>query len=470
MLADIATPAVPAARTSAPAATAAPSADRLPALDVLRGLALAFMILVHFHQLLRVEEMTGFQDVIAWGIWILVEEKAWGTFALLFGAGIALLDRRLEARGLPVKRVLARRLLVLFGLGIAMKQTMGFSILELYGWWGLALVAMRSCSTRSLLGVAIASAMARPLIAALWGVYAWYARIPPAWPTWLGETLTWVLPDTNLPLMILGALAVRLGVVDDPRRHARLIARWIAFGVVACALWWLLSAIVPAKLAIPQLAWSARSVVGLVNQQWLCIAYAGGALLLLAARPALCERLAFLGAAGRMAFTNYLLQAILVWILWKPLGVRMGAYAYVASAAALVAVLVLFSTAWLRRFRTGPFEWLWRMATYARVEPLRRARVVLVVATLVAVLLAARMPEPLPRHASRDGSAAVVAELLSSAIGGFPVPLYADEDEEHMEPVPPWRHAPAFLLLQLRTWLAWLIPDGAGWVLTIVVR
>jgi uncharacterized protein len=35
-------------------------------------------------------------------------------------------------------------------------------------------------------------------------------------------------------------------------------------------------------------------------------------------------------------------------------------------------VIVLFSNVWLARFRYGPLEWLWRMATYAKREPLRR--------------------------------------------------------------------------------------------------
>jgi uncharacterized protein len=83
--------------------------ERLHALDVVRGLALIFMILVHFHQFMRLESK-DWQGLISWGIWVGVEEKAWGTFALLFGAGFALLMRRLEARGARVVPILVRRL------------------------------------------------------------------------------------------------------------------------------------------------------------------------------------------------------------------------------------------------------------------------------------------------------------------------------------------------------------------------
>lgn len=41
-------------------------ADRLYVLDILRGLALLGMILVHFHQRMRLE-VTGLEDLIAWG-------------------------------------------------------------------------------------------------------------------------------------------------------------------------------------------------------------------------------------------------------------------------------------------------------------------------------------------------------------------------------------------------------------------
>jgi uncharacterized protein len=33
---------------------------------------------------------------------------------------------------------------------------------------------------------------------------------------------------------------------------------------------------------------------------------------------------------------------------------------------------LLYSPLWLRRFRFGPFEWLWRSLTYWRLQPMRR--------------------------------------------------------------------------------------------------
>jgi uncharacterized protein len=144
-------------------------------------------------------------------------------------------------------------------------------------------------------------------------------------------------------------------------------------GLAAWAVSWLVLYHVPRP---PQYLmgayWAERTLIGLVKDQWLCITYAGGALLLLATRPALVERMRLIGAAGRLALTNYVLQAVTIWYLAKPLGIKLHEAGYVAGWIVLTTVMVLLSNFWLARFRYGPLEWLWRMATYAKREPLRR--------------------------------------------------------------------------------------------------
>jgi len=36
------------------------------------------------------------------------------------------------------------------------------------------------------------------------------------------------------------------------------------------------------------------------------------------------------------------------------------------------AIMLVWSPAWLARYRSGPLEWAWRCLTYARFVPLRR--------------------------------------------------------------------------------------------------
>ena len=360
-------PPLAAHRPSRLAAPAEPN-ERLHALDVLRGLALVFMILVHFHQLMR-SESKGWQGLIGWAIWVGVEEKAWGTFAMLFGAGFALLLRRLEARGARVVPILARRLATLFAIGWLVESVIGFHILTTYAVCGLIVLAMRRWSTRALLRMVVITAMVPPVLNAALGLvmHFTHSTLP------LVKTWWWLVPDESLPLLLIGFLAVRVGVVDNPLRHAPLIRGWMIFGVAAWAVSWLVLRHVPRP---PQYLmgayWAERTLIGLVKDQWLCITYAGGALLLLAKRPALVTRLRPIGAAGRLALTNYVLQAVTIWFLAKPLGIKLHEAAYVAAWTVLATAMVLLSNFWLARFRYGPLEWLWRMATYAKRESLRR--------------------------------------------------------------------------------------------------
>src|SRR4029453_384275 len=115
-------------------------AERIQSLDILRGFALAGMIVVHFHD--RTTEPGGIDDVIRTLIWRLVESKSHGTFALLFGAGFAIRLRRAEARGQPFTAFYLRRLGWLAVLGFAAPAFFGFNVLLGYAVWGVPLVAL----------------------------------------------------------------------------------------------------------------------------------------------------------------------------------------------------------------------------------------------------------------------------------------------------------------------------------------
>lgn len=83
-----------------------------------------------------------------------------------------------------------------------------------------------------------------------------------------------------------------------------------------------------------------------------------------------------LRAVGRMALTNYLTQTLFGVII---LTILLGDNDSVGRAALLLFVFAVWaaqfwwSQAWLGCFLFGPAEWLWRVATYRRGQPLRRA-------------------------------------------------------------------------------------------------
>jgi uncharacterized protein len=77
-----------------------------------------------------------------------------------------------------------------------------------------------------------------------------------------------------------------------------------------------------------------------------------------------------------MAFTNYIMQSIVLGFIFY--GYGLGLFAKLSSAVGLVMVSsiyiaqVVLSRLWLARFRYGPVEWLWRALMYGRAPEFRK--------------------------------------------------------------------------------------------------
>jgi uncharacterized protein len=85
---------------------------------------------------------------------------------------------------------------------------------------------------------------------------------------------------------------------------------------------------------------------------------------------------AIMRPVGQMAFTNYLMQSLLVGLFFY--GVGLGMYGklqryeayYVVGATWLLQII--WSHIWLRYFRFGPLEWAWRSLTYWKKQPMKK--------------------------------------------------------------------------------------------------
>jgi uncharacterized protein len=86
-------------------------------------------------------------------------------------------------------------------------------------------------------------------------------------------------------------------------------------------------------------------------------------------------RLAPLAAVGRTALSNYLLQTLIATSIFY--GYGLGLYGQIGPAVGILLTLAIFglqiplSNLWVKRFRFGPAEWLWRTLTYGKLQPLR---------------------------------------------------------------------------------------------------
>jgi len=83
-----------------------------------------------------------------------------------------------------------------------------------------------------------------------------------------------------------------------------------------------------------------------------------------------------LAAVGRMALTNYLSHSLICLILFSGVGFSMlgrtERWELYLVVFAIWIFQLLFSPWWLKRYKFGPVEWLWRFLTYGKAPEMVR--------------------------------------------------------------------------------------------------
>ncbi len=182
------------------------------------------------------------------------------------------------------------------------------------------------------------------------------------------------LPRT-LGLMLLGMAAWRAGVLKHAPQHRKLLG---AVLILAGSLGALTTTLEVWAKETGQPPLGAFDLLFPFASVLLACAHGAGLLLWVnSARVGVVAR--SVAAAGQMALTNYLAQSVIFSVIFYGFG--FGLFGRFGSAAAAVLGLAVFagqlvtSQWWLRRFRFGPVEWLWRSLAYGQKQPLRRLKV-----------------------------------------------------------------------------------------------
>ena len=182
----------------------------------------------------------------------------------------------------------------------------------------------------------------------------------------LGAQYGWQLAG----MMLMGAALMRSGWLKGQfslRHYRRTGALLVAAGMAVN---------LPAIFAQWYLAWDYRWCAFLLQaprELSAPLQAIGYAALAWGYWPQLC-RFRLVGAiacVGRMALTNYLLQTLICTTLFYHLGLfmRFDRLQLLAFVPPIWAVNLLVSSLWLRRFRQGPVEWLWRQLTLRAAGP-----------------------------------------------------------------------------------------------------
>ena len=85
---------------------------------------------------------------------------------------------------------------------------------------------------------------------------------------------------------------------------------------------------------------------------------------------------ALMRPVGQMAFTNYLMQSLIVGLFFYGVGFgmfgKLQRYEIYYVVLATWILQIAWSHIWLRYFRFGPLEWLWRSLTYWKRQPMKK--------------------------------------------------------------------------------------------------
>jgi len=365
--------------------------ERIDAIDVLRGVALFGVMAINlvmefrisiFEQFLGPKTLASPVDrAIETILTQAVELKAFALFSLLFGAGLAIQFDRLTNSERRIS-LLMRRLAVLLVFGVIhLCLIWNGDILTEYALAGFIVLPFLS-GPRWLLTLSALAFLA---------LYLAMQAFPPA-GLFPSRAAIWRdVMDANRIYAtggLLDVLAFRLREIPlIASLHAFVFLRTIGLFLVGALAW---------RSGILQ------NVRGLLVFAPFCIGF-GAALIYIGREPlgtillALGYGAAILGIAsfehgkrllgwaaplGRMAFTNYVAQSLIFgWIFYGyGLGLfgRLGITQALAIGITVYAGQVLFSAWWLRHYRYGPIEWLWRTLMYGVRQPM--------VATQVAVV------------------------------------------------------------------------------------
>jgi uncharacterized protein len=412
---------------SAPVISPVSLRERIDVVDILRGWAIFGMLVVNFsHDLWWRWWFTrlwpGTTDRVAYFLLHFCAAVKFHTlFSFLFGWGFALQMDRAEARGVRFFPLYARRLFVLLLIGLTNWVLFDWdATLVEYGLAGYLLFLFRDRSLKTVLAAAF-------LCNCYWPAYQgvvihnhaqhvtdprtaqatreadikakaeevareeeslhvrargrFFTEIVPHQARGVARDLSdrdfyWGLLGYPFPLLLLGLYVGRRGILQNVPVHLAFIRKvfwWgLILGLLGNGVGVLVSDYPGTYRAGWDKPWIGDAAFYQVGVPALCFFYASG-IVLLTQRIAWKPRLAPLARVARMALSNYLLQVLIFDVLTHGLGLfgSFGPLLGVPVGLLGFALQLLLSTWWMKRFRFGPAEWLWRTLTYGKLQPMR---------------------------------------------------------------------------------------------------
>lgn len=379
---------------------------RIHLLDLLRALALLAIVLAHAHDHFNLyvypdgqtEPLAALNRAADLFHLHFLTGKAFMLFAFLFGISFFIQLDRAEARGHDFRKRFAGRLGLLFLFGVVHTVFYDGDILTMFAFQGLFLIPLYKVSTRRLPIIGLAFLLCLPLLTFLlkyildtpylcsyqWentgadrddvflsGTFAEVAR----WNFLYGQTSKWkyVIESGRIGqtfgLFVLGLWFGKHRLFENLETARPLLRRMLAVSApvwLACSL--AASATrIDALNAFLQVAANLGFIAAFVS------------LIALANPGRFTGRItSVLAPVGRTTLTMYILQSVFFTFFFYGWGLgmapRLGTFQAMTTAFAFFILQAVMAGVWLRHFRYGPLEWLWRSGTHGAWQPMLKRR------------------------------------------------------------------------------------------------
>lgn len=394
--------------------------ERIVTLDILRGFAVLGILVMNIQAFSMIG--AAYLNPSAFGnleganylVWYLshlfADQKFMTIFSMLFGAGIVLMWQRAQAVGRKSTGLHYRRMFWLMVFGLMHAYLLWHAeILFTYGFCGLFVYWFRKLRPTPLLIVGLIILSVSPALSLMAGYTmpfwpeeqlqemesqtwrlspeaienevsnfqgSWsqqmQSRVPAALGMHTGAMIFWSFWRV-CGLMLIGMALFKLGVFSAARSPGFYLT-WIVLAVVIG-----LPIVMYGAYRNFAEAWDlSRFFFGGIANYWGSLFVGMGwvsVLMLACLSDGLQRTKQALGAVGRMALTNYIMQTIICTTIFY--GHGFGYFGEVSRVGQILIVFAVwvfqmpFSVIWLRHFRFGPFEWLWRTLSYMKLQPMR---------------------------------------------------------------------------------------------------
>ncbi|WP_270166935.1 DUF418 domain-containing protein [Paenibacillus sp. SYP-B4298] len=373
--------------------------ERVHFLDIVRGFAMLGIIIVNYF--LIVDSVKGFdmasvdvfRNLVSW----FADGKFVTLFSFLFGVGfIIFMDRAAQRVENPTK-LFARRLSILLGFGVLHITFVWVGdILAFYAVIGFLLLAFYKLTPQMILRWIIALIVIQCLTPVFTMLYNVVNTASPAMSKFGDFTLSshnsgltylesigvrWAdmatMASSSFPtvysmfiMFLLGVYFVKMGFFEKMEEKKNI---WKRIWVISTTAFLITQSSILLELIKPfeNMLWmEIPSILGQSGGLTGSMFYMSTLAMLFIHVPQMRSVLMIFTKVGRMSLTCYLLHSIIGTVLF--LGYGFGLADQIQSSGtfmiglAVYVVLIVFSTLWLRWFKNGPVEFIWRKLTYAK--------------------------------------------------------------------------------------------------------